>query len=114
MCCRYFPVSAFTRYGIPADFSEFADLLTENCCLFRVEFENFKLKPEVPVPYVSVHKLNTHSAGQIVYNGRLLYSKLCSKTLNEIDFKIIARQYTWDNIYLSDVYIAEKGDLPQE
>ena len=114
MCCRYFPVSAFTRYGIPADFSEFADLLSENCCLFRVEFENFKLKPEAPVPYVSVHKLNTHSAGQIVYNGRLLYSKLCSMTLNEIDFKIIAEQYTWDNMYLSDVYIAEKGELPQE
>lgn len=116
MMVRYFPVSCFMHISMIENEKEFKQYLNEYCCLFRVTFINLRLKNDnVPIPYIAYHKLNEHSGKKdIVFNGRLLYSPACTMTLTEIDFKIIEDQYKWDDIGVSDFYIAERGELPEE
>ena len=46
-------------------------------------------------------------------NGRLLESEWIGLTVTDIDWKIIASQYDYDEISISDMHIASYGYLPQ-
>lgn len=111
---QYYPITAFDKYGTPDSIAEFEKLLQEYCCMFRVAFKNLKLIYTEPVPYISYHKLLKRSGDEIVYNGRVMYSSSCLMSLTEIDFEILKKQYTWDEIAVSDVYIAKRGEIPEE
>lgn len=113
MMVEYYPMSCFFKMDVQ-DKETMYSYLDRYCCLFRIGFENLKVKDGVPVPYISYSKCKEYGKDDIVFNGRLLSAKLCSMTLTEIDYKIICDQYTFDNIYITDFYCAERGSLPEE
>ena len=48
-------------------------------------------------------------------NGRVLgFQDWGEYILNELDFEIICRQYEFSEIIMNEIYIAERGDMPEE
>lgn len=114
MMVQYYPASPFILLSRKVSRETFRKSLISMCCLFRVAFKNLEVKLDVPVPYISYHKCLSHNKEDIVFNGRLLKSPGVAMTLTEIDFAIIEKQYDWDEIGISDFYVADRGELPEE
>lgn len=109
-----FPMSTFSPYGNIESLAELEEICRKYAVLFRITWENLRIKDNVPMPYVPVDKLWQH-AGEIQGdNGRLLSIEgTCSMTLNEIDWELIKKQYDWDGCVVRDVHVAQKGPLPE-
>lgn len=113
-----FPITAFTRYGEIESMDEFNGLLASGrAVIFRVWFQNLRLKPREPMPYIPVDKLTSHPGKKRIKadNGRVLaVDCVCSMTLTEIDWAIIKDSYEWDpGLIIKDVHVATKGPLPE-
>lgn len=115
---KKYPMSAFQYYGNVTSEKELDELLEKYACLFRVRFQNIRLKPGVPIPYIPISKCWEHSGDLRLDNGRVMGYRseaggtICM-TLNNIDYEIIKSQYTWDNFEVFDFHIAEWGYLPE-
>ena len=113
-----FPISAFEYYGEIDDEQELDMLCKKYCCIFRVTLENVKLKKGQPIPYLdSAHcrGLPKNSNKDYLFdNGRVLEAKYLDLTVTEIDWNLIKQQYEFkDEYHVRDVYIADRGFLPQ-
>lgn len=113
MMTKYFPMSQFTPVSNVSR-ETFYELVKTKCCLFRAVFSNIVIKENVPVPYIPHSKCRKHTKEDIVFNGRVLKSPCIQITLNEIDYEIIKEQYNYDGLYVSDMWFAERGELPKE
>lgn len=114
---RCFPCSRFEPYGDIDSMAELEKLLKTKACLFRASFDNLHIIDDnVIMPYIPTAKCLQLSKGKSgeFDNGRVLSCESATMTLNDIDFKIIRKQYTWDNIYISDMHTANYGYLPEE
>lgn len=122
MFLRKFPISKFTPYGEIESMTELDNLLSEYACLFRVIFKGFEVRDSIGMPYVPISKATARSKYVALDNGRVLSTVnrenrkgdrgFIAMTLTDIDYKIIKEQYTWDEIYISDMHIATYGYLP--
>ena len=98
---------------------------------FEVAYKNLHLiNPDVtPVPYISTSKLDNlylfspeevenkdtkKLKGTKIDNGRLIACFGCSMIITEQDYKIIRKQYTWDDEKIIRVKIAKKKMLCKE
>lgn len=114
---KTFPMSKFEPYGEVESMAELETLLNKYACLFRVSFDNLRIKNDsVIMPYIPTAKCAQLSKGKggEFDNGRILKCESATLTVNDIDFKIIRRQYSWDKIYISDMHTAKYGYLPEE
>lgn len=111
MMLRKYPMTKFVEYGDLESMEEFEGLLTTKACLFRLTLTDVRVKDEVPFPYISESKCGK-CLSPLLDNGRVLKSEGLSMTLTDVDFGILREQYTWDEIYVSDMQIAEYGYLP--
>ena len=107
-----YPMTKFSYYGKIEDMKEFEDLLSEYACLFRILLENVKVNPDVTVPYIPVAKCLQRSPRGRYDNGRILESEFVLLTVNDLDWQIIQRQYTFTSFSVSDFHIAKYGMLP--
>lgn len=112
MCLRKFPMTKFVPYGTVETKSELEELCASKACLFRVILTNFKVKPETIMPYVSYSK-TIECPKPKLDNGRVLESDYVYMTITDIDWKIIKKQYTYDDIYVDQMHIADYGYLPE-
>lgn len=115
MCCRKFPKGRFQQVGhLTRD--RFRKLIECKACMFYVTFTNLKLKPNIPIPYISYSKcLQSDRENDIVFNGRVIEARLIRMAVNEIDFKIIESQYDYDKKILIDSFrFSELDYLPDE
>lgn len=118
MYLRRYPMSKFTPYGSVESKTEFEDLLNNHACLFRAIFTGLDIKDNIAMPYIAVDKAIAKSKTLSLDNGRVLTSisgedrGYIVLTLTDIDYRLIERQYTWDNISISDMHIAEYAYLP--
>ena len=89
------------------------------------KFKNFRLKDKrEPIPYVALAKTRTvlHADDNSlsdrfktkVDNGRILEAYYCEMTLTEVDLEIVLEQYTFDEMAVSDVMMAQKDYLPKD
>ena len=89
------------------------------------KFKNFRLKDKrEPIPYVALAKTRTvlHEDDNNlserfrtkVDNGRILEAYYCEMTLTEVDLEIVLDQYTFDEMAVSDVMMAQKDYLPKD
>ena len=89
------------------------------------QFKNLRLKNKrEPIPYVALAKCRTvlhESESDMeeryktkVDNGRILEAYYCEMTLTEIDLEIVLQQYTYDEIGVSKLMVAQKDYLPSE
>lgn len=108
-----YPMGPLTPYGSVGSIKELEELCEHNCVIFRVYFENLRIKEGVPVPYIPVSKcwqLGSHKAD----NGRLLQCEgICAMTLTEIDFQLVRDQYDFDALIIPIAYYAPRGFLPE-
>lgn len=72
----------------------------------RFCFTNLRYKGSCNIPYISLSKLSA-SEKTINDNGRVLKAKVAAMTINEIDYRIIKNEYTWDEMYLTDFYVSK-------
>lgn len=82
--------------------------------LFRIALTNVRLADDsFGCPYIPISKCSTKS-GVLEDNGRVLMADSLSMVITDIDYKIISRIYKWDDMDISDSYIAEYKELPKE
>lgn len=114
---RLYPMSAFEYYGSIDSEKEMNEQLSKYACLFRIRFQNIRLKPGVPFPYIPISKCTERSGDLRLDNGRVLGFRsgggIIGMTLNNIDYEIIKKQYEWDDMEVSDFMRAEWGYLPE-
>lgn len=112
MLCRKMPASKLSYYGDVENTRELSDLLKDNACLFRVVLEDVKIKRGVTMPYIPTAKLLGHGVGRYD-NGRVLECAWLAMTVTDIDWKIIASQYDYSRISISDFHIAKYDYMPE-
>lgn len=115
MLLRDFPMGPFHHYGACESEEELDDLMETYCCLFRVRIFNAHLREGVAMPYIPTDKIWERRGELVCDNGRVLSNEkgMIAMTVTELDFKIIREQYDMDFFAISDLYIADKGPLPE-
>lgn len=106
-----YPIRSFMRYGEIESEEEFRSLLNEYACMFKITLLNAKVHDNVSVPYIPKYKCENLISGKFD-NGRVLSGSFTIAITN-IDFPIIESQYDYDSYYISDMFIAKKGFLPE-
>ena len=71
-----------------------------------------RIKDGFPDPYLSRSKCRATQKG-VYDNGRILYADYTETTLTDIDFKILIREYDFDEIDFYNVYVSKYGKLPK-
>lgn len=112
MMMMEYPMTKFTAYGDIDSEEELEDLCRRYACLFDIILTDVKLRDEIAMPYITIDKCK-NSKGAVLDNGRVLEADFVHMTITEIDWEMINRQYTFDELYVADLYIAEKAPLPQ-
>jgi len=114
-----FPTKAFRLYGdmdtgqpIEAQLAELEELRKDHAVFFNLYMKNPEVLYYISMPYISASKCFELTEG-IEDNGRALKSDYLAIKVTDVDFDIIMKQYTYDDIYISDIYYAPKGKLPE-
>ena len=81
--------------------------------IFRIKLIKPRLKDgRYPMPCIS-HSKCIQSINAILDNGRILKSDYIELWTNELDFSLILKTYTWDEIIIPEAYMATKDYLPK-
>lgn len=112
---RDFPMGPFHHYGACESEDELLDLMETYCCLFRVRIFKPRLREGVAMPYIATDKIWERTGTLVCDNGRLLRDNtgMIAMTVTELDWKIIREQYDMDYFAISDLYVSDKGPLPE-
>ena len=115
VCNCPFPVSEFQ----PHPFTSLAEVLKlmykrKRAVIARVKLWGVQLKEsDWGCPYLARDKCR-NIRGRVEYdNGRILQAEYLETSITDIDLRIIADEYTWDNVEFFDVYSARYGKLPK-
>lgn len=111
MLLRKFPMTKFQPYGELETKAELQELLETKACLFRLTLTGLRVREEYAFPYISDSKCSK-LLGPLLDNGRVLKADGLTISVTDVDYKIIAKQYEFDEIYVQDMEIAEYGYLP--
>ena len=110
-CNQLFPIAEFKR---GQDSIKYVLALIEKNRPFicRVAFDNIRLTDKFwPIPYLSKDK-SRNIKGGLFDNGRILSAEHAETTVTDVDLKILFDEYSFDNVYVSDVYYSRYGKLP--
>lgn len=110
MMTKYFPQSKFLKVTCEFDTSKFWKFLTKKCCLIVWSCENIKLKHWESIPYISKAKCRAIQGGNYG-NGKVYMAKRLGMCCTEIDFEIIMDSYTFENVKIHEMYVADRGML---
>ena len=111
--CKY-PVSRFYHRGrVSVEELMYYMEKRGKACLIRIAFYNIRLADDFwPCPYLSRDKCRNIENG-IYDNGRIISADYLETTITDIDFRIIASEYDFDNMIPFDLQTARYGKLPQ-
>lgn len=110
-CNQLFPIAEFKR---GEETMQYITYLLKNNKPFvcRVAFDKIRLTDRLwPIPYLTKDKSRNIIDG-LFDNGRILQAEHAETTVTDVDLKIILEEYSFDNIYVSDVYYSRYGKLP--
>lgn len=107
----YFPSGRPMWYGEVEDEEDFRDALDTFCCCFVATFYGLQIKPGVTAPYIPSSKAVYHH-DVLKVNGKVVSADEFSIVLTEIDFRIIERQYTYDDIMIDRLLVFQRGSCP--
>lgn len=109
----YYPMSRFRKVKIESK-SQLETLLKNYCCIMRVQYKNLRIKENkpVPIPYIDYGHCKKHGTQRRLDNGRVLLIDYAEIPMTEIDYNIIRSQYDYDFCVIPEIYIAERGKLP--
>lgn len=110
-CNQKFPIAEFKR-GQNSIKYVLALIEKNRPFICRVAFDNIRLTDEFwPIPYLSKDKSRNIKDG-LFDNGRILSAEHAETTVTDVDLKILFDEYSFDNVYVSDVYYSRYGKLP--
>lgn len=113
MMCKKYPMSRFQYYGEIHSEDDLEKVLDLYACLFRVTLMgNVKCKPETIMPYIPESKCTRLPNKAVLDNGRVLEAEYLSITVTDIDWRIIRDTYDFDSFVVTDMHIADYGELP--
>ena len=110
---RMFPCGEFYEIGRIPEW-RYMELLSHNrAILARVRFFNLRLRRyDWGCPYIPRDKSRNIIHGSYD-NGRVLSADHLEITITDVDFKIIEKEYVWDDIDFKDVAYTWYGYLPE-
>lgn len=114
MLTREFPVTPFRRFG-SCDGRKLLELINrrEKAFLGRIALHNVRLRDETwGNPYISIAKIRNALKVE-ADNGRVLRAEYLETTATDIDLRIIASEYDFDDLVCEDSYTAAYGPLPE-
>lgn len=82
------------------------------CILFDVQFSDLRVKDGVGDCYLSNDASKVMMESPISDNGRIRECGKYAATITDVDFKIIAKCYEWDDIHISNVLKWRNDYLP--
>lgn len=91
--------------------AKYLKLASKYNLMFNVKFENLQAK-FYNENYLSKSKCYLID-GEVENNGRIFRADSLTTTITEIDFEIISQCYTWDSIYIDNMYKFYKAYLPK-
>ena len=112
---NYMPVGAPMDYGNINDMQTFETLLSKYCCIFILELDEVHIKEGITAPYIPSSKLiGSHKDDEVLkVNGKVVYAKRLRIAICELDYEIIKRQYTFENMRIGSMTIFKRGSAPE-
>ena len=97
---------------IEVDKTNFEQYLQTYCCVFDVQFINLlpKINYENYISYSKCFKC----VNPVINNGRIVCCDTLQTTITNVDYDIIKRCYSWDEIKIANFRIYQKGYLPTQ
>lgn len=106
-----FPMTAFRT--IRPSLENFDSVISEKACLIDITFYKIRMCSTQIIPYISLSKCTGYKNVRID-NGRVLSADSISCVITDIDFKIIASMYDFEDIQLRGLHVSEYGKLNNE
>lgn len=95
LMCKY-PIGSFNKIEFK-NINQFELYLDKYALMIDIELYNVKIKKHISIPYLATSKCKKIDKQQAIFdNGRILESNYLRLRCNEIDFKIIQKQYNFD------------------
>lgn len=108
----YFPEGAPSWYGDIDDIEELHWLCDEYCCCFILNLKGVEIKEGVTAPYIPSSKC-IWLKGDLRLNGKVIVAYELTIAVTEIDYKWIERQYTYEEIRVSNMLTFKRGEAPK-
>lgn len=106
-----YPMSSGRHIEISGQ-SDFENRLKNYCCIFDITFYN--IRPKVFFDnYISKSKC-FNCENVFALNGRVVNADKITMTITEVDYEIIDKFYTWDNISIGEFVEFDKWYLPKD
>lgn len=109
MCSELFPCSTMKKVHVNS-MKNLKEYMKYYCVVFDCLFIGLKEKFEYE-HYISTSSC-TALQGEKIDNGRVISADQLLTTITEVDFQIIEKCYTWDQLKIGNVYIMKKAYLP--
>lgn len=121
---EYFPMGewlhqyCYKNHDAPLPMNIFNSLITTQCCLFKIMFNNLRLKKGVTCPCVSKHKIlnfweisfTNDWGAKGCDNGKVIKADgYVYMALTELDYYWILQQYDTDGVMVVDLWTSERG-----
>ena len=124
LVCKKFPISRFFICQQEVTAAELKELIykRDKAVIFRCSLSGVRLKNKYfGLPYLSKDKCDHIIEGDCHYlnqgnydNGRILEAEYLETTLTDLDFRILVKEYEFDDIRIFECAHAKYGYLPQD
>lgn len=89
--------------------------LTGYVYMLQVRFKDLHYIGNTGIPYVAASKCKYKIDKELVLdNGRIRYASLIEMTITNIDFNIIKKEYTFNDIWYGEIQCCKSGNINQE
>ena len=108
MMMNLYPQTQFFKMNV----STFNNMDTsEYALLMEVRFINIKYIGSCGIPYIPRSKCRAYTPDKVIDNGRILWASMIECVLTDIDYEIIKKEYSYDDIFIKDIYASRYAPL---
>ena len=84
------------------------------CLIFDIQFRDLRVKDGIGDCYLTNDALRCRMESPISENGRIRECGRYATTMTDVDFKIVSKCYTWDDMHISNVLKFRADYLPSQ
>ncbi len=111
MIAERFPMSKGKKVKVTS-LKELEQYCKDYCCVFDIGFKN--LKPKFMFEnYISYSRCR-QPRNCLENNGRIVSADSVVLTITDVDYEILKYIYTWDEMYVGEIYYYRRGYLPRD
>lgn len=108
MMMNLYPQTQFFKMNV----STFNNMDTSDyALLMEVRFINIKYTGSCGIPYIPRSKCRAYTPDKVIDNGRILWASMIECVLTDIDYEIIKQEYSYDDIFIKDIYASRYAPL---